>query len=110
MDFGLFDRAALKNLKAFEERNHFIMGTIVWLGFRQARVSYHRMARHSGTSKRPLAKRIKTAIDALVSSSYLPPRLGSYIGLKVCSLSLLYALFLIIRRAAFGPGGKDGRL
>ena len=91
MDFGLFDRRVVEVLSRIQESNPFITGLILWLGFRQTSVPYHRRARHSGTSKWPFWKRIKAALDAMVSFSYFPIRFISFFGMAVALLSLVYA-------------------
>jgi len=102
MDFGLFDHKVLECLRNYEERNAFIVGTIVWLGFNVAYVHYHRRARHSGHTKWSLGKRIKNALDAFVSFSHVPIRLISYSGLFVSFLSVLYAMYIMYRRFTHG--------
>jgi glycosyltransferase involved in cell wall biosynthesis len=104
MDFGLFDRCVLESLKNLNELNHFITGMIIWLGFRQTTVFYHRQARHAGVSKWSFSKRIKNALDAIVSFSYVPIRFISYVGLFISLLSFLFAGFLVVRRVFFGLG------
>lgn len=104
MDFGLLDRRVLEAFKEFHELNHFITGMIVWLGFRQTQVHYNRRVRHSGSTKWHMTKRIKLAVDSIVSFSYLPIRVASYLGIVVCLTSFLYGFFIIIRRLFFGLG------
>lgn len=104
MDFGIFDRLVLDSFKTFNELHHFITGSIVWLGFRQTQVFYHRKARHSGISKWPIRKRVKNALDAIVSFSYFPIRFISYTGLTISFLSFAYTIFLVVRKALFGLG------
>ena len=105
MDFGLFDRVVLDKLIEMKELNHFLPGTIIWLGYRQAQVSYHRRARRIGSTKWSLGKRVKAAIDAIVSFSYFPIRSISYTGIAISLISFLYASFLILRKVFFGLGG-----
>lgn len=105
MDFGLFDRRIVEKLGSLNELNHFITAMVVWLGFRQTQLFYHRRARFSGQSKFSLGKRIKGAIDAIVSFSFFPIRLISYAGLLVSLASFLYAGFVVVRQLVFGLGG-----
>ncbi len=104
MDCGLLDRKVLDALGRFPEVNRVLPPMIVWAGFRQAEVSYHRGGRHSGVSKWPLGKRIKSAIDILVSFSALPIRFISYLGFAISLMSFLYACFLIVGRLLWGVG------
>jgi dolichol-phosphate mannosyltransferase len=105
MDCGLLDRQVLAAFNNFHEINRIVPTTLVWTGFQQTQILYHRNARYSGRSKWSLAKRIKAAIDIIVSFSYVPIRLMSYLGIVVSFLSFVYAVFLIVRRVLFGLGG-----
>ena len=102
MDFGLFDRSVLDHLHTFTENNFDIVLVIMSLGFRQCQLPYFRRARHSGHSKWSLTKRIKAAVDLIVSYSYFPIRCISYLGIGISLVSFLFALFLIISNLLFG--------
>jgi len=104
MDFGLVDRRLIDVLGELPEHNHIMSAMIVWTGFKQAQVPYRRQARHTGVSKWPVGKRIKSALDAIISFSYFPIRLIAYLGIGVSLLSLIYALFIIVSRLFFGLG------
>jgi polyisoprenyl-phosphate glycosyltransferase len=50
-DFRLMDRRALDALLAMRERNRYLRGMTVWVGFTQAAVTYERDARYAGETK-----------------------------------------------------------
>ena len=50
-DFRLLDRRALDALLSMRERNRFLRGMTVWVGYTQAAVPYHRDARYAGETK-----------------------------------------------------------
>ena len=50
-DFRLVDRKALDCFLAMPERDRFVRGMFVWIGFRQAVVQFHRPARAAGETK-----------------------------------------------------------
>jgi dolichol-phosphate mannosyltransferase len=106
MDCGLFDRKVIDVFLSIGERNGYVFANILWTGFRQAQVPYARRARYSGVGKWGLAKRIKAAIDIIVSFSYLPIRFISYLGIFISCMSFVYSSFLIVRRVWFGLGGS----
>jgi glycosyltransferase involved in cell wall biosynthesis len=106
MDCGLFDRRVIEAFNHFSEVSRIVPTLLIWTGFRQTLVPYHREARRSGESKWPLAKRIKAAIDIIVSFSYFPIRFMSYLGIFISCISFVYASFLIVRRVVFGLGGS----
>src|ERR671920_1927116 len=50
-DFRLMDRAPLDALLSMPERNRFLRGMTVWVGFTQTAVAYRRAARAGGSTK-----------------------------------------------------------
>jgi len=105
MDCGLFDRRVIDAFRRIPDRNSITFMTIYWMGFRQARVPYHRQRRQRGVSKWPLGKRTKAAVDVITLFSYLPIRLATYIGLISSALSLLGAVVIILDKLIWGIGG-----
>ncbi|MBP2295619.1 glycosyltransferase family 2 protein [Azospirillum rugosum] len=95
-DFRLMSRRALEVLNAMPEQHRFIRGMVSWIGLKQEPLPYDRQARVTGTTKYPLSKMIRFAVDAITSFSIKPLRAASYIGFffAVCAvLALGYALF-----------------
>jgi len=101
-DFRLMDRCVVDALKALPESNRFMKGLFAWVGFREATVEYVREARAKGTSKFNYWRLWNFALDGIVSFSSLPLRVWSYLGAMVSLVSLIYALWLIIRTFVFG--------
>ncbi len=79
-DFRLMSRRAVDTLNAMPERSRFLRGMTSWIGLDQTAVPYHRAARAAGTTKYPLRKMLRFAIDAITSFSVRPLRIASYIG------------------------------
>jgi dolichol-phosphate mannosyltransferase len=61
----------------------------VWVGFRQEAVPYDRQERFAGTTKYPLARMVRFALDAITGFSYVPLQLASTLGFLLAGLSLL---------------------
>jgi glycosyltransferase involved in cell wall biosynthesis len=97
-DFRLMSRRVVEVLKRSRERHRFLRGMVSWAGFRQIAVEYDRDERVSGTSKYPLSKMLKFAIDGVTSFSDVPLRLASYLGFTVSTAAFLYALIIIFFR------------
>ena len=55
-DFRLLDRAPLDALLSMRERNRFLRGMTVWVGYTQTAVPYERDARHAGETKYTLRR------------------------------------------------------
>lgn len=95
-DFRLIDRKVCNALKKVSERNRYIRGIISWLGFKSAPVEFVREKRFAGTTKYPLKKMLKFASDAIMSFSYKPLKLATYLGFFVSVVSFIYLLIMII--------------
>jgi polyisoprenyl-phosphate glycosyltransferase len=71
-DFGLMDRAVVDAMLALPERSRFVRGLRAFVGFRQIGIRYHRPDREAGTTKYPLRKLIRLAVDGLFDFSSFP--------------------------------------
>jgi glycosyltransferase involved in cell wall biosynthesis len=99
--FGLMDRSVVDQFNRLPERNRFIPGLRVWLGFKQTAVEYDRQGRAGGRPKQTLARLIKYAMDAMVSFSYKPLRAATYMGFFVAAIGFVTAIVFIVRRLFF---------
>lgn len=104
MDCGLFDRKVIDIFRKIRDKNSITFMTIYWMGFRQVRVPYHRHARQAGTSKWPIGKRIKAALDVITAFSYLPLRISSYVGLIISIVAFAGAVIVLFNRLLLGIG------
>lgn len=95
-DFRLMDRAPLDALLSMPERNRFLRGMTVWVGFTQAAVQYRRDARHDGATKFTLAKMLRFSFDAISSFSQLPLQLATWLGFLIAGFALFVAIPLTV--------------
>ncbi|HYI64406.1 MAG TPA: glycosyltransferase family 2 protein [Allosphingosinicella sp.] len=101
-DFRLLDRSVVEIIKAMPERNRFMKGLFAWSGFRQAAVEYKRSERAVGTTKFRYWRLWTLALDGITSASTMPLRIWSYIGVVIASVSLLYAVWVVVKTILFG--------
>jgi dolichol-phosphate mannosyltransferase len=101
-DFCLMDRCVVNELVILPEKNRFVRGLRSWVGFRQIGLAYERDARFAGKSKFTLNKLVSLALDGLISFSYLPLRLATMLGFGVSILSLLAAVYYVIKKLTVG--------
>lgn len=94
-DFRLIDRKVCDALNKLDEKNRYVRGIISWLGFNTTYVEFVREKRYAGKTKYPLRKMIKFATDAVVSFSYKPLRLTSYIGVFLSGASFVYLIVML---------------
>jgi dolichol-phosphate mannosyltransferase len=95
-DFLLMDRKVIDVYNQIPEKNTSFLAMILWLGFRQTSIEYVKQARHSGSTKWNLSKKIKLLIDSMVSFSYAPIRLASLSGVLISLLGFIYAVVVIV--------------
>ncbi len=105
-DFRLLDRRALDALLEMRERNRYLRGMTVWVGFTQTAVEYERDPRFAGETKYPLRKMIRFALDAIVSFSHTPLQVATVLGFVFAGLAFLGIPVAIGMRIAgqFVPG------
>jgi dolichol-phosphate mannosyltransferase len=97
-DYCLLDRQAIDKINAIDERNRFIQGDILWLGFNVAFIPYSRLKRIHGKSQWSISKKIKYFIDGVINTSYLPIRFMSAIGIIISLVGFAYAIAIAYAR------------
>jgi dolichol-phosphate mannosyltransferase len=99
-DFRLMSRRALDALLAMPEQARFIRGMVAWIGFKQVPFVYDRQERFAGTTKYPLKKMLRFALDALTGFSSAPLKLASHVGLALSIGSVILILYIAYAWAA----------
>ncbi|HZW29663.1 MAG TPA: glycosyltransferase family 2 protein [Isosphaeraceae bacterium] len=94
-DFRLMTRRALNVLLAMPERHRFTRGMVSWIGFRQVPILYDRQPRLLGTTKYPLRKMVRFALDAITAFSIKPLVLASLGGVATALLALALGAYSI---------------
>jgi dolichol-phosphate mannosyltransferase len=97
-DFRLMDRRALDALLAMPERNRFLRGMTVWIGFTQSAVPFVRQERHAGTTKYPLRKMLRFSFDAITSFSSRPLQWAMFLGFFFSALAFLGIPLTVVAR------------
>ncbi|WP_116367344.1 glycosyltransferase family 2 protein [Parahaliea mediterranea] len=106
-DFRLMSRKVVDVLKQMPERHRFLRGMVAWSGFRQTSLPYDRPGRLAGTTKYPLRKMLRLALDGLLSFSTKPLQASIFLGLLTAGLAVLgifYALFMRLFTSAWVEG------
>ncbi|HTX11070.1 MAG TPA: glycosyltransferase family 2 protein [Solirubrobacteraceae bacterium] len=88
-DFRLLDRRALDALLSMRERNRFLRGMTVWVGYRQAAVPYNRDPRYAGKTKYTIPKMLRFSFDAISSFSHRPLQLATLLGFLISTLAFI---------------------
>jgi polyisoprenyl-phosphate glycosyltransferase len=105
-DFRLLDRRPLDALLSMRERNRFLRGMTVWVGYRQAAVPYRRDPRYAGETKYTVPKMLRFSLDAISSFSHRPLQLATLLGFLISTLAFVAIPVVIILRimGSYLPG------
>src|SRR6201994_575211 len=105
-DFRLLDRRPLDALLSMRERNRFLRGMTVWVGYTQAAVPYHRDSRYAGETKYTLPKMLRFSLDAISSFSHRPLQLATLLGFVISTLAFIAIPVVAILRilGSYLPG------
>jgi polyisoprenyl-phosphate glycosyltransferase len=94
-DFRIMKRPVVDVLLSMPEQHRFIRGMVAWIGFRQVAVPYDRNPRHAGTTKYPLRKMVRFAVDAITGFSAAPLRLSMYFSLWSVALAVVVGAYTV---------------
>jgi polyisoprenyl-phosphate glycosyltransferase len=100
--FVLLSRVVISALDAFPERNRGVAALVLYSGFRQTQITYHRQRREIGKSKWSFRRKVRAAIDIIVSFSMLPLRIGSFAGMVCAALAFVFIIIMVINRLLYG--------
>ena len=105
-DFRMLDRRALDALLSMRERNRFLRGMTVWVGYRQAAVPYNRDPRFAGKTKYTIPKMLRFSFDAISSFSHRPLQLATLFGFLISTLAFVAIPVVIVLRilGSYLPG------
>ena len=87
-DFRLVSRRVLNVLQAMPERHRFIRGMVSWVGFTQVPFQYARQTRFAGTTKYPIRKMVRFAMDAITAFSTKPLAIASFLAMMTSIFGL----------------------
>lgn len=100
-NFSIVSRKVVLALRQIRERNRAYAYFVFWLGFQPAFIDSEHQERFAGTSSYSLSKLIGFAVESIVSSTDKPLRLSIRFGLLMALGSVLFTLWLAVRRIAW---------
>jgi dolichol-phosphate mannosyltransferase len=100
-DFKLLSRRAVNYLLKLKEKNPFMRGLALWIGFKQEIVHYNRAARFCGKTKFPIlgTKVVSNFVNsALISFSSFPLKLVSFLGIISFFVSIIIMGYVLYQK------------
>jgi len=101
-DFYAMNRNVLNVIKMFTQKNLFVRGILLSIGFKRVIFSYKASSRFSGKSKYDLKKLTKLTKNSFIGFTAFPLRVIELIGLILSILSFMYGIYSIIKTLLLG--------
>ena len=80
--------------KSIRERDQFLRGLFIWVGFKQCSVPYFANIRLSGETKYNLFRKINFALTGIISFNIRPLKILTTLGIILSMGSILFGLFI----------------
>jgi dolichol-phosphate mannosyltransferase len=105
-DYRLLDRQPLDALLSMRERNRFLRGMTVWVGYTQTAVPYERDARYAGETKYTLRRMLEFSLDAISSFSHRPLQVATLLGFLFAGIAFVAIPIVFVLRivGSYLPG------
>lgn len=94
-DFCVMKRCVVDAILRFQDANPFLRGIRSWVGFKQIGAEYERAATMRGKSRYTLKKYFGFALGGILSFSYIPLRLATYLGIVAAFLGFAFAVLVV---------------
>lgn len=101
-DCYLLDRQVIKVIELLDEKNSALTLQVLWAGFKTDKIYFHRKDREIGQSRYTLAKKVKLAMDSMMSFSYFPIKFMSGVGAVFALISFIWIIEVIVERFVTG--------
>lgn len=97
----IMNRRFVDAYNALTEKSRYIPGLEFWLGFRHAYVPMRHQRRTRGRSSYNFRRRLRMALETIISFSDLPLKMAAALGMGVALVGLVMALYLVVSKLFF---------
>ncbi|MDR1194884.1 MAG: glycosyltransferase family 2 protein [Endomicrobium sp.] len=101
-DFRLIDRKIIDGIKQIHDKKLFMKYIFNWPGYKSVGIEYVRQKRAAGKTKFNYWKLWNFALDGISSSSTLPLRIWTYLGMVIAFISFVYGGYIVFRTVIHG--------
>lgn len=101
-DFRTFRKCVVNSVLELKEYYRFSKGIFSWVGYNTYYMPYEVKERATGTTKWSFKKLFKYALDGIISFTTAPLKMATYIGLLSSFASIIYLIFVIVQKLAWG--------
>ena len=101
-DYRMFSKRAIDALRRLKENERNMKGLFSFIGFKKKPIYYERDPRIAGKTKWNYWKLVNLAAQGFMSTSKVPLRLISIMGIFVSLIAFLYLIFVVVLAAIWG--------
>lgn len=100
-DFRLMNRRFADSLLELKEYNRFSKGLFGWVGFKTKWLEFENVERAAGETKWSFWKLFKYSLEGITAFSTAPLMIASILGIVFCLISIIFIIFIIVRKLIF---------
>lgn len=100
-DFRLMNRKFADALLDLKEYNRFSKGLFGWVGFKTKWLEFENVERAAGETKWSFWKLFKYSLEGITAFSTAPLMIASILGIVFCLISMVFIIFIIVRKLMF---------
>lgn len=101
-DFRMFRKNVKESITDLNEYHRFSKGLFAWVGFNVEYIPYKVESRHSGTTTWSFKSLTKYAIEGFVGYSVIPLRFATFLGAFTTIASIIYLIYVILKKIFIG--------
>lgn len=101
-DYRLMNRKMVDSILKMCEYNRFTKGIFEWVGFKTKWIEIDNVERAAGETSWSFYSLFTYAIEGIVSFSVAPLKIASFSGILISILSIIYAIYIIMRTLILG--------
>ncbi len=101
-DFRTMRRTMVQAVLSMSEYHRFSKGIFAWVGFNTHYIPYMAEERNAGTTSWSFKKLCRYAFDGIISFTTFPLRIATILGAVSSLSSVLYMIFVVVQKLAFG--------
>lgn len=100
-NFGIYSRQVIQNYLKFTEKVRLFPLLIKWLGYKIGYVDIEHCKRPASKSSYSFMKLLSLAINVIITQTNKPLRISIKFGFLMSFLSMLYLIYLVIRKFSY---------
>ena len=101
-NFSIISKKVVESFKLFPEKARFYPSTLKWLGFKREEINAAHGTRFGGKASYSVKKRIKLAMDVILSFSDRPLKFAIGLGVIISIISYLMLIWILYRKLTTG--------